>query len=347
MSFLKKLFNRRNDASIRDLNSRFLNAIPREREPTEEFERKVMASLVELLDKGADIDAKDHLGWSALMRLAIWGYTIPAIALIERGADTGARSHGDTTALQGAAQNSNAQLLKLMVSEDMGAADQKCMSSRLLGSAMGGRVNGEEDREKKIECIDMLLAKGFTFDNPGDQSSAYHCYPYLASYFPGLAEAKEMEAAVRAGDVGKVKELVAGGLKPDCLADFGQDTPLFIAASMGDLPMMEELVKAGADLNIMCSRSDKTPLMAAAESGKIAALDLLVDKGVDIATHYRSERSAYDEPPHIRPNLLDSARKGGPGMTKRLDELRAPTVVLQRRTRIMKPLRLGKGVLGS
>ncbi|TAL28356.1 MAG: hypothetical protein EPN97_14565 [Alphaproteobacteria bacterium] len=338
---LKKLYNRRSEESIRDLNYKFLNAIPREREPTEEFERKVLANLLDFLDKGADIDAKDGQGWTALHRLAIWGYTIPAIALIERGADVNMDNKCNMTGLWGAAQNSNAVLLKLMLEKGAKNLDQKFMSSGLLGCAVGGRVDGKDDPEKKIACIEMLIKAGLAF-GPNDKPGAWH-YHYLAPYCPGLAEAKEIDAAVEAGDIAKIKELAAKGFKPDILAEFRQDTPLFRAAKKGDVPMMAELIKLGSDLNILCSCSDKTPLMAAAESGQMEALELLVDNGVELDTHYRYERTAYDEPPHIPPNLYSSAYEGGPGMKQRVDELLAPTVVMQRRTKIMKPLRLGKG----
>lgn len=341
MSFFKKMFNRRSEESIRHLNYQFLEAIPREWDHSEAFERKLTETLIGFLDNGADIDAKDGLGWTALTRLAIWGYTLPAIALIERGADINVKDKCDGTAIRGAAQNINADLLKLMLEQGADSLDQKFMSSGVLSSAIGGRVNGQDDPEKKIACVEMLIKAGLAF-GPNDKPGAWQ-YPYLAPYVPGLAEAKEIEGAVEAGDIAKIKELAARGFKPDILAEFNQDTPLFRAAKKGDVAMMEELVKLGSDLNIMCYCSDKTPLMAAAESGKLEALEWLVDHGVDIAPHYRYERDAYDEPGHSRPDLYMAAREGGPEMKKRVDELLTPTIVLQRRTKIMKPLTLTKG----
>ncbi|MEZ0224092.1 MAG: ankyrin repeat domain-containing protein [Alphaproteobacteria bacterium] len=344
MSFITKLFNRRSEESIRDLNSRFLNAVPRDRENSEEFERNVLKTLEGFLDAGADIDTKDHLGWTALTRLAIWGYTIPALALVERGADTGVRSKGDTTALQGAAQNSNVELMRLILSKSANALDAEFTSGRVMGAAIGGRVNEQEDKEKKIACIEMLIERGFTI-GPDDKPSAWH-YPYLAPYVPGLAEAKEIEAAVEAGDIEKIKELAEKGFKPDILAEFGQDTPLFKAAKKGDAAMMAELIKLGSDLNIMCHWSNQTPLMAAAESGRMEALELLVDAGVDLVPHVRYERHSYDEPGHSDPDLYMAAREGGPEIKKRVDDLLNPaSITLQRRTTIMKTLRLGKGTV--
>jgi ankyrin repeat protein len=337
---LKKLFNRRSEESIQRLNRDFLSAIPRDWDHSEAFERELQKKLVEFLDKGADIDAKDGLGWTALARLAIWGYTLPAIALLERKADVNVSDNCNMTAVWGAAQNSNAALLKAMLDKGANMLDQKFMDSGLLGCAAGGRVNGEEDIEKKIACVEMLLAKGLVFKDR-DKRTAWH-YAYLAPYIPGFAEAKEMETAARTGDLAKVRELLAAGVQPDCLDEYGQDTPLFIASSRGDIPMMEALIKRGADLNIMCACSDQTPLMAAAKSGKMEALELLVESGADIAVHYRYERDSCDEPGHSRPNLYTSAKTGGPAIEQRVEELLGPSIALRRRTTIMKPLRLGK-----
>lgn len=246
------------------------------------------------------------------------------------------------TALWGAVQNSNAELLRAMLAKGAGAFDQKFMRSGLMGCAAGGRVNGEENPEKKTECVKMLIEAGLTF-GPDDKSAAWP-HSYLAPYCPGLAEAKEIEAACEAGDIAKIKELAEKGFKPDILAEFNQDTPLFRAAKKGDVAMMRELIKLGSDLNIMCAWSNQTPLMAAAESGKMEALELLVDAGVDLVPHVRYERHAYDEPGHSDPDLYMAARQGGAEIKKRVDELLNPGIVLQRRTTIMKPLRLSKGV---
>ena len=338
MSLVKKLFNRRSEASIRDLNNRFLNAVTREWDHTEAFEKQLMTTLLDMLDDGADINTQDNLGWSALSRLAIWGYTLPAIALIERKADVNLKDKCDMTALSGAAQNSNAELLKALLDKGATSFDQTFISTSLMGVAVGGRVNGEEDQEKKIACVEMLVAKGLSI-GPNEKPNAYR-HSYLAPYCPGLAEAREIEAACEAGDIAKIRELAEKGFKPDLLAEFGQDTPLFKAALKGDVMMMAELIKLGSDQNIMCSGSDKTPLMAAAESGKLEAVELLIDSGVDIVPHLRYERDSYDEPGHSRPDLYAAARTGGPEMEKRVKELFSPSIAVLRRTKIMKPLRL-------
>ncbi len=339
MSFLARLYNRRSQASISELNTGFLNAIPREWDHSEAFERQLTRTLLNFVDRGADIDTQDHLGWSALTRLAIWGYTLPAIALIERGANINLKDNCHGTALSGAVQNNNAALLKCMLDHGADSLDQKFLSTSIMGAAVGGSVNGQEDKEKKIACVEMLIAKGLAI-GPDEKPSAYR-YPYLAPYCPGLAEAKEIEAACETGDIAKMKELAAKGFKPDMLADFGLDTPLFQAARKGDVAMMKELIALGSNLSILCPRSDMTPMMAAAGSGNPEALELLVDSGAELTPHVRYERHAYDEPGHSRPDLYAAARAGGPQMEQRVKELFAPTIVLQRKAKIMKPLRVG------
>jgi hypothetical protein len=339
MSFFTRLYNRRSKASIENLNTRFLNAIPRDWDHSEAFERQLTKTLLRFLDDGADIDTQDSLGWSALSRLATWGYTIPAIALVERGAGINLQDKCSMTAIWGAAQNNSVDLLKCLLDHGATALDQKFISSGLMGAAVGGRVNGRVDQEKKIACVEMLIGQGLVI-GPGEKPSAYR-FPYLAPYCPGLAEAKEIEAAWETGDIAKISALAAKGFKPDILAEFGLDAPLFRAAQKGDVATMKELIRLGSDLNIMCCQSDMTPLMAAAESGNLEALELLVDSGADITPHVRYERDSYDEPGHSYPDVYAAAQTGGPAMVQRVNELFAPTVVVQRRARVMKPLRFG------
>ena len=334
------MFNRLSPGALADLNRKFLCAIQQQWDHSEATETQLTKRLLDMLDSGADINAQDNLGWSALTRLAMWDYTKTAIALLDRDADVNAKGNWGTTALQGAAQNNNAELMKLLLDKGATVPDQKEEDSRLMCAAVGGgRINGEADREKKIACVEMLIEKGLKI-GPYEKSSAWQ-YPYLAPYCPGLAEAKEIEAAIEAGDVAKITELAEKGFKPDLLAEFGQDTGLFKAARKGDIAMMTEMIRLGSDLSIMCPYSDRTPLMAAAESGKLEALELLVDSGAEIAAHVRCERLSYDEPPHYQPDLYSSAQAGGPQMAERVAELFAPGIAVQRRTKIMKPLKWG------
>ena len=73
-----------------------------------------------LINAGADVNAKDSSGWTALMEVAIWGYTEGYIeivnALIEAGADDLTDNKG-RTALIHAAMNkrSNANIVNLLI----------------------------------------------------------------------------------------------------------------------------------------------------------------------------------------------------------------------------------------
>lgn len=55
------------------------------------------AKKITILNKDAEVDAKDTNGWTALMRASFKGYSEPVIALIKKGADVNARSNTDAS----------------------------------------------------------------------------------------------------------------------------------------------------------------------------------------------------------------------------------------------------------
>jgi len=73
----------------------------------------------QLLASGAQIDAADANGNTALMVAAAHGYTDIARLLVDRGADVDARGYIGNTALIFAAQEGNAEIVQLLV--DRGA----------------------------------------------------------------------------------------------------------------------------------------------------------------------------------------------------------------------------------
>jgi ankyrin repeat protein len=99
--------------------------------------------------------------------------------------------------------------------------------------------------------------------------------------------------AARAGDAGKVRELLAKGVPVDLREDFcvhyhqNEQTALMYAAGGGHLEMVRLLLKAGADVKAidkMISREsggEKTALHYAAEQPNVAVVEELLNAGGD------------------------------------------------------------------
>lgn len=92
-----------------------------------------------LLDKGADVNAQDRQGHTALTTAAKVNNERAVKLLLERGAniDAKANSGDDTTVLMGAALNGNAELVKFLLDRK---ADVRAVSGEFSGTVKKGKV---------------------------------------------------------------------------------------------------------------------------------------------------------------------------------------------------------------
>jgi hypothetical protein len=84
--------------------------------------------------------------------------------------------------------------------------------------------------------------------------------------------------AIRRGDVGEVKALLAAGACVDVHSVEQEWTPLCHAAGRGDLEMVELLVEAGADI-AATGRDYRTPYNIAVAGGHVAIAQYLTARG--------------------------------------------------------------------
>jgi len=87
---------------------------------------------------------------------------------------------------------------------------------------------------------------------------------------------KNIPRAVKANDVGKVRQLLSDGASPNQTDEDGATTGMHIAASTGNLQIMAILYKAGADINVRDNVGD-SPLDLAAEHRQLEAVKLLLE----------------------------------------------------------------------
>ena len=94
------------------------------------------------------------------------------------------------------------------------------------------------------------------------------------------AEEYPLHKAAAAGDVAKIKQLVAGGADIN-LRDDENFTPLERAVDAGHIPAIKQIVGAGADINY-ADKDGYTALHIAMDSKRISVLTILAKAGADV-----------------------------------------------------------------
>lgn len=105
------------------------------------------------------------------------------------------------------------------------------------------------------------------------------CLSMAACELPGMAQSGGIHKATKAGDVEKVKSLLAEN--PNLIKTKDKmrgQTPLHTAAIAGQAGTAEVLLEAGADPNATDNK-DKTPLYWAKDQGNDDVAELIADYG--------------------------------------------------------------------
>nr|CDP29975.1 Putative protein of unknown function [Podospora anserina S mat+] len=112
------------------------------------------ARIRELLDRGADIDARDEGGFTALMWAVDGGHLSTVRLLVENGADLDARSdqEGNTALMLAAMQVSPSSVMHLLVEH---GADVNVRNND------GESAMGYLDKHKQADCIKLLCEYGY------------------------------------------------------------------------------------------------------------------------------------------------------------------------------------------
>ncbi|MEZ5352303.1 MAG: ankyrin repeat domain-containing protein [Bryobacteraceae bacterium] len=247
------------------LGTTALAAVPAPSPLADAAERQDAAAVRKLLDAGADANAAQVDGTTALHWAAYYDDAATAALLVRAGANVNALNRYGVPPLAQACTNGNAAMVKLLLEAGAGAnAERKGGESMLMLASRSGNV----------EVVKALLEHGA---NPGARER--------------LGQTALMWAAAE-GHTAVVRALLAAGAGLHDSAESGYQA-FFFAVRGGHLETVRALIEAGADVNEMIERSARSwrpgasagagisPLALAVLNGHFELAIALVDAGAD------------------------------------------------------------------
>jgi ankyrin repeat protein len=218
-----------------------------------------------LLKRGADPNAKDEAGKTALMIAAESGDTLLVKLLVLNGADTELSDSEGTTPLVIAVLNQNFSVAHYLLKKGCNPDhfDTYLGSPLLYAAALND-----------YQMADLLLFYGAS-DSIRDKDG--NTALMTAVYFGQLETA----------DV-----LLQNGLDPDA-RDKEENTPLMLAIQQGNLPMTRLLMEKDASL-VKVNKHNYNPLAFAIRYQRDTIAKILIDSGANVNHSIRPNKNLYD-----------------------------------------------------
>lgn len=221
----------------------------------EAAKRRDLAAVKGFIAKGANINAMDNFGGTALIAASSQGYKEVVRLLLAKGADVNAGANGNIadTALMVASAGGHTEVVQLLLDH---GADVNVKSD--LGTALteASHWGGHKD------IVQLLLAKGADV-NSSDRLGQ------TALFF-----------ATSEGNEPIVQALLDKGADVNAKTNKGA-TALMFASNQGHIGVVELLLAKGADVNARANNGD-TALMAASYNGHKEVVQLLLAKRADV-----------------------------------------------------------------
>jgi ankyrin repeat protein len=196
------------------------------------------------LGRGADVNARDTNGVTALMMAANYGHIDVVRLLLDKGADIGAKDHSGSTALMAAAVDGRAEVVKLLKAR--GAKD-----ALIVAAMLGDRESVQRFIESGSD-LNEKVGDGWT----------------------------PLRGAAARGHVEVVKLLLDKGAEIDSEKRHGYLTTLKHTAPI-ELKDVAQLNLDKGPVVIVNDTDGLTALHRAALSGHAGVLNLLLDRGAD------------------------------------------------------------------
>ncbi len=210
--------------------------------------------VLDLLEKGADINYKNNNGFTALMNASIKGHTDVVRLLLEKGANVNHKNNNNDTALTRASSEGNIDIVRSLL-ENGAKVNEKDKSS--CTALMKASTRGH------IEIAKLLLEKGATVND----ISVYGETALTDAFNKGYIEV--------------VKLLIESGTNVNYKKESDEYTILIRASTYGLVDIVELLLAHGANVNDKDNKG-YTALLWALYQHRTDVIKLLLEKGADI-----------------------------------------------------------------
>ncbi|MCL1876305.1 MAG: ankyrin repeat domain-containing protein [Synergistaceae bacterium] len=227
-----------------------------------------------LIKAGADVNAKDNEDWTALMAATLENSAEVTNALIKAGADVNARNDEDLTVL--------------MIAVDYSGTTVGSRGAEVVNALIqaGANVNAKSNDGKTAlsfavkrysDIVSLLLANGADVSE-NDVKLAQENYLVLGRDIIG-----ELEEAVATSVVlQKIEAEIKNGMDVNAKEDDGSTVLMKAIKENANSKIINALIQAGADINAK-DNEGMTPFMWAASKNKFPeVLSVLIQAGADV-----------------------------------------------------------------
>jgi ankyrin repeat protein len=272
---------------------------------------RLWAKLERLLKQGADINAINGNGDTALNLLCAEGHSFAAMKFLEHGAAPGPANKGGMTPFLSAAHAGDPELLRALLSHGANISDVTPQNENAIGVLLGfvpARFERDKNHpQRRCATLKVLLDAGMEL-NQSQRMRIFHHRTHFLSGVPEMEKVHDLKLAMKSFDLVKTHKLVNSGVHPDAPSRFGDQSVLAFAAGLGDLGLIDLALSKGADIDLLSGDERATALQFAVKQGQREAFVKLLDLGAKIDVF---------SPRHDEPVLLNIAKTcADPGMLK-------------------------------